>query len=163
MLEEASPTFALEKMGPFADLPAEVLDLILQHLDRVGEHPQLFTVACAAQTLASLSQVQYKWQCAHMCSVFQGCLAYKSRYPCLPSQVCRGTKVLAQRRLLSMSSTSAYETASCPVTCFPYVWGMHERYAYESRWLCLEKFSLCFALCFRAQSEGRPRLCASSL
>ena len=36
-----------------------------------------------------------------------------------------------------MSSTLAYETAPCPVTCFPYVWGMHERYADESRWLCV--------------------------
>ena len=31
-----------------------------------------------------------------------------------------------------MSSSSGYKTAPCPVTCFPYVWGMHERYAYES-------------------------------
>ena len=44
-------------MGPFADLPAEVLDLVVAHLDQVGGHPQLYTVACAAQTLAALSQV----------------------------------------------------------------------------------------------------------
>ena len=56
-------------MGPFADLPAEVLDLILAHLDRVGEHPQLYTVACAAQTLTALSQVRIVWHCSHRTSV----------------------------------------------------------------------------------------------
>ena len=100
MLEEASPTFALEKMGPFADLPAEVLDLILQHLDRVGEHPQLFTVACAAQTLASLSQVQYKWQCAHMCSILPG-------VPSLQEPI----SLLAIAGLQRYQSTDAEETA----------------------------------------------------
>ncbi|CAL5229746.1 g13128 [Coccomyxa viridis] len=83
-------------MGPFADLPAEVLDLVVAHLDQVGGHPQLYTVACAAQTLAALSQV------------------------------CRGTRALAQSRLLSLGSTPGHEIAPCPVTCFPYVWGMQE-------------------------------------
>ena len=27
-----------------------------------------------------------------------------------------------------MCSSPVYETVPCPVTCFPYVWGMYERY-----------------------------------
>ncbi len=66
-------------------------------------------------------------------------------------QVCRGTRALAQRRLLSLSSSSAHELAPCPVTCFPYVWGMQERYASRS-----PKLSIWVSV-----QIGMPSLCAS--
>ena len=82
VLDKAGTTFTRETMGPFADLPAEVLDLVLEHLDRVEEPPRLYTVACAAQTLTALSQVHFKWHCAHMYSILLGCAAHtKDRCP----------------------------------------------------------------------------------
>ncbi len=50
-------------MGPFANLPGEIIDLIFAHLVQTGQQPQLYTVACAAQTLASLSQVLVRPRC----------------------------------------------------------------------------------------------------
>ena len=50
-------------MGPFADLPGEIIDLIFVHLVQTGQQSHLYTVACAAQTLASLSQVLVCPQC----------------------------------------------------------------------------------------------------
>lgn len=51
------------EMGPFQDLPADILELILAHLVQVGEQSQLYTIACAAQTLAALSQVAHLSTC----------------------------------------------------------------------------------------------------
>ena len=44
-------------MGPFRDLPADIVELIFEHLAHSGQQAQLYTVACAAQTLAALTQV----------------------------------------------------------------------------------------------------------
>ena len=44
-------------MGPFRDLPADIVELIFEHLAHPGQQAQLYTVACAAQTLAALTQV----------------------------------------------------------------------------------------------------------
>ena len=45
-------------MGPFRELPADIVELILEHLAHPGQQAQLYTVACAAQTLAALTQVR---------------------------------------------------------------------------------------------------------
>ena len=47
-------------------------------------------------------------------------------------QVCRGMRPLAQRLLSDIASDPAYALPPCPVTCFPYVWGMNERWAQDT-------------------------------
>ena len=52
-------------MGSFRDLPADIVELILEHLAHPGQQAQLYTVACAAQTLAALTQVRVHTQIQH--------------------------------------------------------------------------------------------------
>ena len=47
-------------------------------------------------------------------------------------QVCRGMRPFAQRLLSDIASDPAYALPPCPVTCFPYVWGMNERWAQDT-------------------------------